>query len=332
MGKIITAATGSFPRIGEGENGQKLRKAFHDFDKGRLNSAELLEVERGITVQAISLQQEAGLDLLTDGQICWRDPVSHIMMSLSGVRSGSMIRFFDTNTYFRQPVISGRITGALPVLANEYYFARGRTDRPIKPVITGPYTLTKLSINEAYKDEVSLLEDIADVIACEVEEMAKAGATVIQIDEPAIIYNPDDISVLRHLLGRISEAKGEAKLALYTYFGDACPVYEELQLLPVDILGLDFTYSPRLVEKIAACGTDKLLGVGIIDGRNTRMETAADVFPVLESVLKSSGRLECYLNPSCGLEYLPQSKAIAKMENMVALRDDFEGVHCDEQR
>ena len=47
-----------FPRIGEGENGQKLRKAFHDFDKGRLNSAELLEVERGITVQAISLQQK----------------------------------------------------------------------------------------------------------------------------------------------------------------------------------------------------------------------------------------------------------------------------------
>ena len=62
------------------------------------------------------------------------------------------------------------------------------------------------------------------------------------------------------------------------------------------------------------------------------METAADVFPVLESVLKSSGGLECYLNPSCGLEYLPQSKAIAKLENMVALRDDFEGVHRDEQR
>jgi 5-methyltetrahydropteroyltriglutamate--homocysteine methyltransferase len=325
MGKIITASSGSFPRIGEGENGQKLRKAFHDFDKGELSSAELLEVEQGITCQAIAFQQKAGLDLLTDGQISWHDPVSHIMMSLSGVQSGSMVRFFDTNTYFRQPVITKRITGSVPALADEYNFAQGRTNYPVKPVITGPYTLMRLSINNAYDNEFDLLEDITGVIACEVEELAKEGASVIQIDEPSIIYNPDDIYVLSHWLERLSEVKGEAKLALYTYFGDACPVYEKLQLLPVDIIGLDFTYSDRLIDKISACGTDKTLGVGIIDGRNTKLETTLDVFPALEAVLKASGERECYLNPSCGLEYLPQSRAVAKLKNMVGLRDEFEG-------
>jgi 5-methyltetrahydropteroyltriglutamate--homocysteine methyltransferase len=130
MEKIITAATGSFPRIGEGENGQKLRKSFHDFDRGNLTHGELLEIERGVVVQAISFQQEAGLDLLTDGQISWYDPVSHIMMTLSGVQSGSMVRFFATNTYFRQPVITAKITGAGPVLAAEYNFARAEQPAP----------------------------------------------------------------------------------------------------------------------------------------------------------------------------------------------------------
>jgi 5-methyltetrahydropteroyltriglutamate--homocysteine methyltransferase len=102
--------------------------------------------------------------------------------------------------------------------------------------------------------------------------------------------------------------------------------------MPVDILGLDFTYSPDLPEKIAIYGTDKTLGLGIIDGRNTKMETAADIFPILELILNATEGMECYLNPSCGLEYLPQSRAIAKLKNMVGLRDEFEGGKLHEQK
>ena len=121
----------------------------------------------------------------------------------------------------------------------------------------------------------------------------------------------------------LSQAKGSSQLALYTYFADATPLYESLQELPVDILGLDFTYAPRLPETIARLGSRKTLGLGLIDGRNTRMEAAPQVFPILEKILPRLSGGIAYLNPSCGLEYLPRDKAVAKLRLMKELRDTF---------
>ena len=93
----------------------------------------------------------------------------------------------------------------------------------------------------------------------------------------------------------------------------------------MDILGLDFTYSSRLPEVIAVSGAAQVLGLGVIDGRNTRMEIEAGISPMLESLLALPGMGKSYLNPSCGLEYLPRTKAIAKLKNMSRLRDKFLG-------
>jgi 5-methyltetrahydropteroyltriglutamate--homocysteine methyltransferase len=325
MKYLLTTGAGSFPRTGEGEQGQKLRNAFHAFDNGRISKSELREIERGITVFSIFSQQKAGLDLITDGLINWHDPVSHIMGGISGVQPGPMVRFFDTNTYFRQPVIKSKVAGTIGTIIDEFVFARSVSSSPVKPVLTGPYTLTRLSVNQAYANDLQLFEDVCHVIAAEVQALSKAGAPVIQIDEPFILHNPGDMPLLKALLEEIAAVKGDARLALYLYFGDASFIFEELQSLPVDILGLDFTYSRRLPEVIAATGNEKVLGLGIIDGRNTRMETADEVFPLLERIMALPGDKEYYLNPSCGLEYLPQSKAIAKLENMVKLRDAFMG-------
>ena len=121
----------------------------------------------------------------------------------------------------------------------------------------------------------------------------------------------------------MSQARGSAQLALYTYFGDATSIYEALQELPVQILGFDFTYAPQLAERVAAVGSQKSLGLGVIDGRNTRMETAEQVAPILDKVLPHVRGEVAYLSPSCGLEYLPREKAEAKLRLMKEIRDTF---------
>ena len=325
MKNIITANTGGLPHIGEKGSEQTLRRAFHDFDTGKITRSELIDIERGITVLSIGCQQQTGLDIITDGQIGWSDPVSHIMGALSGVQIGSLVRFFDTNTYFRQPVITSKINGTISILVDEFNFANRIATSPVKPVITGPYTLARLSINQAYPNDSSLFEDIGHVVAREVAALAQAGASIIQIDEPAILHNPEDMPILRTLLEEIAAVKGEARLALCSYFGDAAPLYEDLQLLPVDILCLDFTYSPHLTEVIISSGSEKVLGLGVIDGRNTRIETPVEIFPILVAVLSMRGVTECFLNPSCSLEYLPMKNAIAKLSNLVDLRNTFMG-------
>jgi 5-methyltetrahydropteroyltriglutamate--homocysteine methyltransferase len=322
---LITASTGGFSRIGEGIEGQKLRRAYSRIDRGEISHEELMAIEGEVTSEVIYIQDEAGVELLTDGQIRWHDPVSYFMGKLPGVEIGPLARFFDTNTYYRQPIIREKISRQKPVTVDEFLFAQSITPKPVKPVLTGPVTLAKLSINEAHGSDSELIETLGSAIAQEVEALARAGAIVIQIDEPVILQNPQDIKILHIALEAIARHKGDAELALYTYFGDAAQSYEKLQQLPVDILGLDFTYSPNLAETIIAIGTDMKLGLGLIDGRNTKMETEADVFPLLESLLALPRMDSCYLNPSCGLEYLPRTKATAKLKNMVDLRDKFQG-------
>lgn len=329
MTEVTTANTGSFPRIGEGRDGQKLRRAFTDLDRGKITRAELLEVQKEVTVEAISLQVDTGVEMVTDGQIRWYDPVSHILGALRGVEAGQLSRFFDTNFYYRQPVIKEKVSRQNPILLDELRFAQSISRKPVKPVVTGPYTLARLCVNQAYGSFSQLIEAVSHVIAQEVAELARGGTPVIQLDEPAILQNPEDIGILHRVLEEIAQEKGRAELALYTYFGDATPIYERLQQLPVDILGFDFTYSPRLSEVISVHGSEKVLGLGLIDGRNTKMETETDIFYPLNMVLSTPGVERCFLNPSCGLEYLPKAKAVAKLENMVRLRNKFLGVSSE---
>lgn len=315
----------SYPRIGAGREQQRLRRAYAQRERGEISGDAFNQIEDSVVAEVIEEQAGAGCELLTDGQIRWYDPVSHLAGKLARVEINGLLRYFDTNFYFRQPVTKGKIDRSGSMIVAEFQYAKQVSPRPIKPILTGPYTLAAASIREAseYRDMSPLIMDFSRVLAQEVGALAAAGADVIQVEEPAILKNPRDLPLLHEALAPLSQARGSAQLALYTFFGDATSIYEPLQELPVQILGFDFTYAPQLAEKIAAVGSQKSLGLGVIDGRNTRMETAKQVFPILDKVLPHIRGEVAYLNPSCGLEYLPREKAVAKLTLMRELKDAF---------
>lgn len=319
--------TGSYPRIGDTPDKQLLRRTIAQWERGEKTAEELAAAERELTRAALEEQVAAGLELVTDGQIGWYDPISHLAGKLAGVRINGLLRFFDTNFYFRQPVVETRLTRQKGIVVSEFEQARAISSRPVKPVLTGPYTLAKFSIvhHEPYKDLETLALAYAEVLAEEVAALAAASATVIQVDEPAILKFPGDYTMFANALGVLAKKKGAAKLALYTYFGDAAPLYGRFQELPVDAIGLDFTYSPRLVEVVTSSKSTKALGLGLIDGRNTRREDAKTVLAALEKLLPAVRAADSYLNPSCGLEYLPRDRAFEKLKNMAAIKRAFEG-------
>lgn len=324
--RISLASAGSYPRIGDKPSQQRLRKAAGRLECGEMTAEGFEKIQQSVVKAAIREQQEAGLDLLTDGQIRWHDPVSHLAGKLEGVRIDGLLRFFDTNFYFRQPVITAKLQWKTPWVQDEFNFAKKASKKPVKPVLTGPYTMAKLSIVQtgAYAHLRDLVMDFTELMSREVEGLVRAGATIIQIDEPAIIRHPNDFGILREAIAALARKKGNSELALYTYFGDAAPFYDRLQGLPVDILGLDFTYSSQLADSVGRDGSDKRLGLGIIDGRNTRVETKEEVFKLLNKILPRLKGDVCYINPSCGLEYLPRDKAYRKLTNMAKLKRLFE--------
>jgi 5-methyltetrahydropteroyltriglutamate--homocysteine methyltransferase len=324
--RMILANTGSYPRIGDAPGAQQHRREYARRERGEIQDAEWQAVEDAVTREVIAEQVAAGIELPTDGQIRWYDPMSHVTRPLANVTINGLLRLFDTNFYFRQPVVRGPIARRGPILLRDYEVARAAAaPRELKPVLTGPYSLAQGSILEGgYRNRHALARAYAEVLAEEIAALAGAGARLIQVDEPYFLQHPEDADVVRETFALLAAARGPARLACTTYFGDALPVYDELMALPADVLGLDFTYSPKLATRIAEAGTARTLALGLIDGRNTKLETAAAVYPVLDRVLPRLGDT-AYLTPSCGLEFLPRARARAKLETMARLWREYAG-------
>lgn len=340
------ANTGSYPRIGDSLELQILRRATASLDRGDRNTADLLDAENEMIRRAIADQLKAGLEVITDGQIRWYDPISHLASKLANVKIAGLQRYFDTNFYFRQPVISGTPKRSEPLVAKDFSFARnalGHLPTPknlagklsIKPVLTGPYTLAKFSLSahtgNGAVDPFSSLEErtiaYAEALAAEIVELAQIGASVIQIDEPAIIKYPEDWKIFEKAVTKLIAARDKSaaegsrpELALYVYFHDPAPLYEKLVTVPVDIVGLDFTYNPKLIDLVASAGSPKPLGLGLVDGRNTKLEDTGEVARQIDRLLPKIQGGRAYLNSSCGLEYLPRDRAFAKLELLAKIR------------
>ena len=317
----------SYPRIGDDPERQLLRRTIAQYDKGEKTDDAVRAAQERMTELALAEQTEAGLDLVTDGQIRWADPISHLAGKLSGVRVNGLLRFFDTNFYFRQPVVEGRAERTEPLLLEEFRFAREKSARPVKAVLTGPYTLARFSVGAHGSPSgfEKILEGYTAALAAEVAALAAAGATVIQVEEPALLRHLDDFPHFEQSLTALAMSKDSAQLALALYFGDPAAVYDQLQTLPVDILGLDFTYGARLVDRVASNGSARTLMLGLVDGRNTRLEDPVAVARELEKLARGADLNRAYLGPSCGLEYLPRDRARQKLRQLAVIRNTFLG-------
>jgi 5-methyltetrahydropteroyltriglutamate--homocysteine methyltransferase len=340
---LTLAHTGSYPRIGDSAELQVLRRAIAGFDRGERTLADLAEAENQMTRRAIEEQAAAGIEVVTDGLIRWNDPVSYLAGKLNGVRVNGLLRLFDTNFYFRQPVIEAKPErkGALTVedfrFASETLGAAANGNagaRKVKPVLTGPYTLARHSLVESA--DMNAIEPramaYAEALAAEIGALADAGSEIVQIDEPSILLNPCDWNLFTQALGRLVAARDEARkrgrkidLVLYVYFHDCAPLYGKLISLPVDGLGLDFSYNPRLADLVAEAGSPIPLALGLVDGRNTKLERPADVAPVVTRLLPRITGERAWIGPSCGLEYLPRDRAQAKLALLKEIRKAVEG-------
>lgn len=324
--ELLTFNHSGYPRVGGSSDEQSLRRAIAQHDRGETTDAEVRAAEDHLVLLALEDQQNAGIDIVTDGQIRWNDPVSHLAGKVDGVRINGLLRFFDTNFYFRQPVVCGKIKRIQPLVVEDYHWTAKKSRQPLKAVLTGPYTLARLSIYEddsAWKDDLTMA--YAGALAAEVAELVSTGAKLVQVDEPALLRHPRDVALAREALGLIAERKGQAEVALATYFGDAAPVYAELQALPVDTLVLDFTYSAELPDVIEKEGSVKAIGFGVVDGRNTRLEDHATTARKVERMLARVKAGRNYLTTSCSLEYLPRDRAQSKLRHLTLLKQSLFG-------
>ncbi|MGB9857560.1 MAG: methylcobamide--CoM methyltransferase [Dictyoglomaceae bacterium] len=313
---MIITVVDHYPKIPNPPREAKLRKAIHAFDQGKLTKEELERIFDEVTKEVIKEQISAGVELITDGQIRWEDGQSYIGRKLEGIEIGGLFRYFDNNTYYRQPIVKGEIKWKEPIILEDWKKAQNWAGEiPVKVVLTGPYTLARLSKNEYYKDLLSLVHAYANALLEEVRLLEENHIPYLQFNEPSIQYFPEDFELFLEVYKKIREVYS-GKLAIYTFFHTILPLKDRLKDLPVDILGIDFVSRKENFEVLKEFPKNIALGYGIVDARNTKLETPEQIASLIKQALNYISDENLYVNPSCGLEYLPRERAYEKLVNL----------------
>jgi 5-methyltetrahydropteroyltriglutamate--homocysteine methyltransferase len=346
--QLLLASAGSYARSGDSPPLKFLEETIAAAERGERSIADVVDAQDEVTRLAVADQIRAGLDVFTDGQIRWLDPVSHLVGKMEGVQAGGMVDYLRSGTQIWQPVLRTLPVRRMPLVVEEYLFARnalgtlatpaGKAGRLfVKAVLTGPYTLARFTAVEETMDAAEQTIDAranayAKALGEEIEALAAAGAELIQIDEPAILDSPRDWSLLQDLVDVLVEHRDAARtagrrveLVLSVSFRDCTPFFDELIEMPVDAIGLDFASSPGLAAHIAAAGSPKPLVLGLVNGSKADLESPAELAKVVEQVLPKIEGGRAHLSTSCGLAILSQKQAFAKLELLGKTRAELQG-------
>ena len=307
---LLTTTVGSF---GKPEYLQKARNARA---RGKLAESELLELERKATTEWIRAQEEIGLDILVDGEMYRGDMVAYFAERLEGYTIGGLVRSYG-NRYYHKPIISGKISRPKPMTVEWFQFTQSLTDRPVKGMLTGPYTLLDWSYLESYKTRRDAALALAEVVRQEAEDLQSAGAKYIQIDEPAIHARPEEIAIAIEAMGVVTQNL-TAKTVSHICYGDFAAIYPQVLDLPVDRLSLAMSnYGYRWLDLFERHPYTKELEIGIVDVHKHELESVEEAAAGIRKGLRYVSPQKLLPHPDCGLKTRPPEESIAKCRVVV---------------
>jgi 5-methyltetrahydropteroyltriglutamate--homocysteine methyltransferase len=312
---LLTTTVGSFPKP------DYLVHARNEFSRGKLTRKELAELELKATAEVIRLQEDVGLDILVDGEMYRGDMVAFFAgepggRTIEGMKLGGLVRSYG-NRYYHKPIITGKLAWPGPMTLDMWRYAQGLTDKPVKGMLTGPYTMVDWAFDEHYGDRTQAVLDMAAVIHQEAVELDKAGAPYIQVDEPAATTRFDEMDLVSRGLSIVTQGL-KAKTVTHFCYGDFARVFQQIVNLPVSQLDIETANSGYdLLELFRGDRFDKELAIGVLDVHSHRIETVEEVVAGIRRGLEVVPPERLFIDPDCGLKTRTWDEAAAKLRVMV---------------
>ncbi len=307
---LPTTTVGSFPKP------DYVTKARARFRRKKISAAELREIEWQATREIIKMQEDIGLDILVHGEMERGDMTTYFAEFLEGYDVSGLVRSYG-NRYYRKPIVTGDIRRPNTMTVEMFKYAQSLTDKPVKGMLTGPYTMCDWSFNEHYPDRREVVLAVARVMHQEVADLAAAGARIIQIDEPAISTRPDEIDLAIEAMGVVTKGIS-AKTVSHICYGDFKNMYPRILDLPVDQLDLEFANSHFAnVDIFRDPPFDKEIAFGVIDVHSHVIETIDDVKAGIKKALDAFPLEKITIDPDCGLKTRTTQETIDKLKVMV---------------
>ena len=307
---LLTTSVGSLPKP------DYLTKARSQARKGELDAKGLRALEEQATREWIATQEELGIDVLVDGEQYRGDMVAYFAEHLAGFAQSELVRSYG-NRYYRKPIITGPIRRPRPITVEWWRFAQDLTTRPVKGMLTGPYTIMDWSFNEHYPSRRAATLAIAQVVREEAKDLERAGAQYIQVDEPAISTRPEEMDLAIEALGIVTRGL-KAKTITHICYGDFKTIGPKLHRLPVDQIDLEFANRNfELLDFFRGRRFPKEIGLGVVDVHSHRTESREEVIDGLTRALRVFRPEQIYVDPDCGLKTRTPQEAVEKLKVIV---------------
>lgn len=331
--KILTAIVGSYPK----PKYLYQKSGRHLLDHlGFSFNGENKNLDQAC-FEAIQAQNEAGIDLETDGEERRGHYVLYVLKGLAGIDFDHLKTVSIRGGVYKRkvPVATGPIKYEWPILIDDFNFTKKYAKNTAKIGLPGPSTVVDCVADDHYYDLEKLAFDYAKAIRNEVKALIEAGCQVIQFDDPVLLRYPDravawglkaleacfeglenDASFIVHICcgypNKPLEKKGFAYKANKDYYADVLQWFSASKLDAVSIEGaqskLDLSILPAIGKKA--------LMLGVLDVGNNRVETVEELVKRGRQALQYLPANQLILAPDCGMLQLTRTSAKAKLKNM----------------
>jgi 5-methyltetrahydropteroyltriglutamate--homocysteine methyltransferase len=300
----------------------------------RVDPAYLEQAQRDATLLAIRAQEDAGLDIITDGEMSRESYSNAFATALDGVdidNPGTALdRSGEPNPV---PRIVGPIRRRHPVGVESVEFLRSHTARAVKATVPGPFTMAQQAQNDHYPTVQAAALAYAEAVNEEVRDLFAAGADIVQLDEPYLQARPEQarefgVQVVDRALDGV-----DGTTAVHLCFGYAAIIHgrpEGYSFLPelaasrADQISIETAQSGLDCSVLAALD-GKTIILGVLDLNDHAVEPPGQVAARVQRALEYVPAERLVLAPDCGMKYLPRDAAFSKLAAMTEAAAQLRG-------
>ena len=286
----------------------------------------LAEAQDDATLSAIKAQEEAGLDIVTDGEIRRESYSNRFATALEGIDVDNPGIVVNRSGHANPvPRIIGKIRRRHPVEVEDVKFLRAHTKKTIKITVPGPFTMSRQAQNDHYADIADAAMDYADAVNAEIKDLFAAGADIVQIDEPYMQAEPEGAEAygLAALNRALEGVHGTT--VVHLCFGYAAMVRNrpsaysflpQLRACRAKQISIETAQSKLDCSVLKELPDHKIM-IGVLDLSTQEVETPELVASRIRRALVHRAAQDLIIAPDCGLKYLPRAAAFGKMKAMV---------------
>jgi 5-methyltetrahydropteroyltriglutamate--homocysteine methyltransferase len=303
----------------------------------RVDPAYLAQAQQDATRLAIADQEDAGLDIITDGEISRESYSNAFATALDGVDIDNPGTALDRSGHPNPvPRVVGPIRRRHPVGLDGLAFLRAGTGRTVKVTVPGPFTMAQQAQNDYYPSTQAAAFGYAEAVNEEVRDLFAAGADIVQLDEPYLQARPEaareyGVDVLNLALEGIT-----GTTAVHLCFGYAAIIHQrpsgysflpELADCTADQVSIE-TAQSGLDCSVLSSLAGKTIILGVLDLNDATVETPEQIADRARRALGYVPADRIVLAPDCGMKYLPRDSAFGKLAAMARAAQQLRKEHA----